>query len=276
MNSKTVLILGGGIGGLVAANVLKNKLGNLATVRIIERKRQFQFPPSYLWLMVGTRQKEQVQKDLDELSKKGIDVVNDDILSMDLQRKVVKTTRNEFPYDYLIVALGAEYDLEMIPGFQEYAFHVYDLESAIKFQQAVERFEGGIIAIGISRIPFKCPAAPYETALLLDDYYRKKGTRDKISFEFFTPEGTPLPAAGQDIGGKVLEFLRSRGINYHPKLKLTEVGDKELKFETGEAIPYDLLFCVPPHRAPQTVIEAGLTDPNTGWVPVNPRTLETG
>ncbi|MBI2185431.1 MAG: NAD(P)/FAD-dependent oxidoreductase [Thaumarchaeota archaeon] len=274
MSDKTILVLGGGVGGLVASNVLKDKLGDLARVKLLERKKRFQFPPSYPWLMLGMRRPDQVQKDLSLLRKKGIEVVNYEVQSIDVENRLVKTKEDGLPFDYLIIALGAEYSSESVPGFKEHAHHIYDLDSAIRFKEAVERFEGGTIAIGISRTPFKCPAAPYEVALLLDDYYAKKGMRDKVKFEFFTPEGIPVPAVGPEIGSKVLEFLKSKGINYHPKLKVIEIREEEVRFEGGETISYDLLFCVPPHRAPRPVTEAGLTD-GTGWIPVNPETLET-
>ncbi|MFQ5950488.1 MAG: NAD(P)/FAD-dependent oxidoreductase, partial [Candidatus Geothermarchaeales archaeon] len=274
MPDENVVILGGGIGGLVASNVLKTRLGDRATVTVVERKKQFQFPPSYPWLMLGWRKPEQVQKDLSPVKKRGIEVVNDEVQIIDIEKKDIRTKEDEFSYDHLIVALGAEYAPNTIPGFEEHAHHIYDLDSAIRFQDVVESFEGGTVAVGVSRIPFKCPAAPYEVALLLDYHYTKKGIRDKVTFQFFTPEGVPLPAAPPDIGSKVLEFFESRGINYHLKLKLTEVRPRELHFENGRTIPFDLLFCVPPHRAPGAVAEAGLTD-ETGWIPVNPETLET-
>lgn len=274
--SKTVLVLGGGIGGIVVSSLLKDKLKDGTAVRLVERKKTFDFPPSYPWLMLGLRKPDQVQKSLDLLRKKRkVDVVNDEVISIDPEGKSVRARNaGELPFDYLVISLGAEYSPSAIPGFTEYSHHVYDLESAVKFGEAVEKFMGGTIAIGISRLPFKCPAAPYEVALLLDDYYKKKGVREKVKFEFFTPEGIPVPAVGPDIGSKVLELLKSRGIAYHPKLKLKEVKPSEVSFETGETIPYDLLFCVPPHVAPRPVAEAGLTD-GTGWVPVNSRTLET-
>lgn len=274
MNEKTILVLGGGIGGLVASNTLKERLKDSASVKLIERKKQFQFPPSYSLLMLGMRKPEQVERELSLLGKKGIELVNDEIISIDVARKLVNTKKDSLNFDYLIVALGAEYGPEIIPGFKEHAYHIYDLESAVKLKEAVERFGEGTIAIGVSRTPFKCPAAPYEVALLLDDYYSKKGVRKRMKFEFFTPEGMPLPAVGPEIGSKVVELLKSRGIRYNPKLKVIEITNKKVRFEGGEAIPYDMLFCVPPHRAPKPIAEAGLTD-ETGWIPVNPRTLET-
>ncbi len=271
---RTVLVLGGGIGGVAAASLLQERLKDQARVRLVERKARFAFPPSFPWLMLGQRTAGAVQRDMSALAKKGIDVVHADVTSIDVPRKSVGTTKGDLAYDDLVIALGAEYAPESIPGFAEHAHHVYDLDSALRFKKAVEDFRGGTIAVGIARLPFKCPAAPYEVALLLDDLFTRNGMRDRVKLEFFTPEGAPMPAAGPEIGGQVAGLLASRGIDYRPKRKLVEIGEREVRFEGGETLPYDLLFCVPPHRAPKPVVDAGLTD-GTGWVPVDPATLET-
>jgi len=274
VGKEEILILGAGVGGLVASNLLKDKLGDSARVTVIERKTHFQFPPSYPWLVLGTRKPEQVQRSLNALRRKGIKVVNDEIASIDVGGKSVETAKDRFPYDYLIIALGADLAPEAIPGFAGHAHHIYDLESALRFRDAVERFRGGTLAIGVSRTPFKCPAAPYEIALLLQDHFARKGMADSVRFEFFTPEPAPVPSVGPEIGAKVLEFMRLRGIRYHPKVKVSGIEAGQVRFENGETLAYDLLFCVPPHRVPRPVLEAGLVD-ETGWVPVNPGTLET-
>ena len=274
MEHRTVLVLGGGIGGVAAASLLKEKLGDRARIRLVERKTHFQFPPSYPWVMLGLRKAGTVQRDMGALRKKGIDVVHAEVQGIDTNDRSVQTSNGRLAYDDLIVALGAEYAPEAIPGFAEHAHHVYDLDSALRFKEAIERFDGGTIAVGVSRLPFKCPAAPYEVALLLDDFYARKGMRAKVEIDFFTPEGMPVPAAGPEIASRVAGLLAERGVRYLPKVKLMEVGPEELRFEEGGVLPYELLFCVPPHRAPQPVVEAGLTD-GTGWIHVHPATLET-
>jgi sulfide:quinone oxidoreductase len=274
MAGKRILVLGGGVGGLVASNSLKNNLGSRAAVTLIERKKEFQFPPSYPWLMLGMRKPEQTQKSLSALERKGIDIVNDEVLSIDLTGRMVKTRNYGFSFDYLIIAMGAQYSLDSIPGFREHAHHIYDLESAVKFRDALYDFRGGIIAMGVSRTPFKCPAAPYEAALLVEHHFMKKGLGGMVKIRFFTPEGLPLPSAGSEIGNGTAELLKSRGIEAKFKVKLTEVRPNEAIFDDGSTIPFDLLFAVPPHTCPQPVVEAGLTD-QTGWVPVDPATMQT-
>jgi sulfide:quinone oxidoreductase len=198
--------------------------------------------------MLGMRKPEQVQKSLDPLRKKGINVVNDEVASISPDGKNVKTKTDEFSFDYLVIALGAEYAPDQVPGFRVHAHHIYDLESAVKFRDAVEEFAGGNLAVGVSRTPFKCPAAPYEAALLLEHHFRERGMQAKVTVRFFTPEGLPLPSAGPEIGNGTAELLKSRGIDARFKVKLAEVRPGEAVFEDGSTIPFDLLFAVPPHR----------------------------
>jgi sulfide:quinone oxidoreductase len=274
MTEEQVLVLGGGVGGLVASSSLKKKLDGKAAVTLIERKKEFQFPPSYPWLMLGMRKPEQTQKSLSALERKGIEVVNDEVLSIDAVGKMVKTRNDQFSFNHLLIALGAEYSPEIIPGFKEHTHHIYDLESALKFRDALDAFSGGDIAMGVSRTPFKCPAAPYEAALLVEHHLREKGLGGKFKIRFFTPEGLPLPSAGPEIGSGTAELLKSRGIDAKFRVKLTEVRPNEAVFDDGSTMPFDLLFAVPPHKCPQPVVDAGLTD-QTGWVPVDPATMQT-
>ncbi len=274
MARKQVLVLGGGVGGLVASNNLQKELDGNGEVTLIERKKTFQFPPSYPWLMLGMRKPQQTEKSLSPLSRKGIKVVQDEVLSIDVAGKTVKTQNEGFSFDYLVISLGADYAVDAIPGYSEHAHHIYDLESAIRFRDAIEDFSSGTIAMGVSRTPFKCPAAPYEAALLVEHLFREKGLGDGVKVKFFTPEGLPLPSAGPEIGNGVAELMKSRGIESKFKVKLTEVRPNEAVFEDGSAIAFDLLFAVPPHKCPAPVVQAGLTD-QSGWVPVNPATMQT-
>ena len=271
-----ILILGAGIGGHVTANLLRKRLSKQHEVTVVDRKTQYEFSPSFLWATMGWRKPSQITRNLSLLEKKGIRYVNGEVSKIDPLAKTVKTSSGEFTYDYLVVALGAELAPYAIPEMSGVAHHFYELEAAMKLKDAVNSFSGGTVAIGVSSMPFKCPAAPYEAALLLDYHFRKRGIRDKVNFQFFTPETQPMPVAGPKIGGMIQQMLEMRGISYHPNLKLAKVDPekRELSFEKGEKIGYDLLVAVPPHRVPNVVKDAGLTE-GAPYVPVDKWSLQT-
>src|SRR3990167_11500816 len=170
-DQKTIVILGGGTGGLVAANELKKRAGEKARIILIDKNQHHIYVPSFLWLMLGKRQAEKIQKPLSLLRRKGIEFINEEITKIDPENKLVKTQNQSLPYDYLIVSLGAELAPEKIPGLAESGYNLYVLKEVEKLRTDLENFAGGKVAIVISSLPFKCPAAPYEVAFLLDEYF---------------------------------------------------------------------------------------------------------
>ncbi|MBS3066509.1 NAD(P)/FAD-dependent oxidoreductase, partial [Candidatus Pacearchaeota archaeon] len=137
-------------------------------------------------------------------------------------------------------------------------------------------FKGGKIAVVISSFPFKCPAAPYEATFLLDEYFFKKGIRKDIDLQIFTPETLPMPVAGQKIGKAVKQMLEEKGIIFNSEKKVNSIDgkNKTIIFEDNQKVQYDTLIYVPPHKAPDVVKNSKLTD-ETGWIPVDAKTLET-
>jgi len=276
IRTKKILILGGGIGGLVASNLLSKRLGKKHEVVLVDKKDSYEFTPAFPWIMMEWREPHQITRKLNLLEKKGVRYVNAEALKIDPANRTVKTSNGDFGYDYLIVALGAELAPETIPGFSKGAHHVYSFEAATKLREALKTFNGGTVAAGISSTPFKCPAAPYEVAFLMDYHFKKNGIRDRVDFHFFTPKALPMGVTGPKIGNMIKGMLENRGINYIPNIKLVSVdaGKRKITFENGESINYDLLFAVPPHRAPKVVVDAELTD-ETGWITVGMKTLKT-
>ena len=188
----------------------------------------------------------------------------------------MKTSSGDLAYDYLVLALGAALAPEIMPGFADAAYTPYDFEGAKRLWSALQQFEGGRVAVAVSSMPYKCPAAPYETAMLLDDYLRRRGIRDRCQVEIYTPEVLPMGVAGVAMGQAVVDMLRAKDIHFNPELTLTSIDAQtnELIFSNHEPAPFDLLAGVPPHRAPQLVKESALSS-DAGWVPVNRRTLQT-
>ena len=271
--TSNILVLGCGLGGLSAASLISKQVGNSGTVTIIEPRARIPFPPAFPLITFGWRHPDKIQKGLKTLARrKNIRIVEERAEEIDINNRRVKTPSQELGYDKLVIALGAELAFDSIPGLETYAHNFYSLDGAVKLRNAVENFHEGKIAIGVCRTPFKCPAAPYEIALLLEEHARNAKMNAEI--HLFTPELHPVPAAGSVIGKQVARLLASRGVKYLPKIKLIRVDKDKLFFEDGSEMNYDLFIGIPPHRPPKIVVDAGLAEPS-GWIPVNPYTLAT-
>jgi sulfide:quinone oxidoreductase len=276
MAGKTILILGGGIGGHVAANVLRKHIARDHQIFVIDRKRDYVFSPSLLWLMVGKRKLEQISRPLDLLKHKGIEVIQADVTGIDLNGRKVAAGDRTLSYDYLMISLGADLAPGAVPGLREQAHVFYEPAGAERLWEAVQAFSGGRVIILVASTPFKCPAAPYEAAMLLSDYFRKRGLREKVELSIYTPEPLPMPLAGLVLGNAVRQMVEGQNIAFHPQMKIASVNGpaRDLVFDNGLRVGYDLLITIPPHRAPQVVKDSGLLN-ESGWIPVDARTLKT-
>ena len=268
-----VVVLGCGMGGFTLSNLVSKRVGNSAVVTVVEPRERLPFAPAFQWLVFGWRQPETIQRDLTRLSKrKNVRIVNAKVEKIDLKGRTVKTPSQTIKYDKLVIALGAELAFDQVSGLEAYSHNAYSLEGALKLREAMINFNGGTIAMGISRLPIKCPPAPYELALLLEEHFRR--AKKRIEIHFFTPEPHPVPAAGSVIGKQVERLLNQRGIKYLSKTKLAKVERDKVVFENGSELKYDILVTTPPHRVSQVARDAGLTD-ESGWIPVNPHSLAT-
>lgn len=276
MPSNTIVVLGGGVGGMVAANELRRQLTPVHRVVLIEKSAEYAFPPSFLWVMTGDRKPDQICRPLATLLRPGIELVHSQVISIDPEQRKVRTTEAETAYDQLIVALGADLVPDAIPGLAQASHTFFTFDGATRLRDALRSFSGGRIAVLVSALPYKCPGAPHEGAMLLADYFRQRGLARKVEVHLFTPESQPMPVAGPQLGEAVRAMLKTKKIEFHPLHKVTRVEPNscELIFDNGERFHYDLLVAVPPHRAPKVVTEAGLTNP-AGWIPVDTQTLAT-
>jgi sulfide:quinone oxidoreductase len=272
----TILVLGGGIGGMVAANEIRRQLPSTHRVVVVEKNAQHAFAPSFLWLMTGDREPHQIRRPLAGLLRRGVELVQAEVLGIDPVRRTVSTSAAEIAYDHLIVALGADLAPEAIPGMADASQTFFTFEGATRLRDTLKSLSGGRIAVVVSAMPYKCPGAPHEGAMLIADYFRRRGLSSKVEIHLFTPESQPMPVAGPQLGEAVRGMLHAKRIEFHPLHKLTSVdgGAREMSFDNGVRLGYDLLVAVPPHRAPRAAVDARLTN-QTGWVPVDPRTLRT-
>ncbi|MCG3227417.1 MAG: NAD(P)/FAD-dependent oxidoreductase [Candidatus Heimdallarchaeota archaeon] len=272
--SKKIVILGGGTGGLIVANKLR-KLAKVNDVLLVDKEKNHLFNPSLLWVMTGWRTKNQIQKPLSRLQRKGIKFVNTLVENIDFKNQIIVTPDGDMPYDYLVIALGASTFPERMEGFSESAYNVFDLVGVEEIRDAVEDFDKGRIVVLVSSMPFKCPAAPYEAALLLSAHFTKK-KRKNVEIEMVTPETIPMAVAGEEIGNMVVSLLQSRGISFKPQHQTTHIDPtkKKITFSDEKTLSYDLLIGVPPHGPPEFLKDSPIVE-EKGWVKVNPRTMET-
>jgi sulfide:quinone oxidoreductase len=203
MSAQTVVILGGGVGGLVTANELARRLPGAHRIVLVERSGRHAFAPSFLWLMTGDRQASQITRELDALVRPRVEVVQAEARSIDWAGRRVEADGGAIRYDHLVVALGAELAPDAIPGLAEAAHTFYTLDGAERLRNAVGSFTGGTVAVAVGALPYKCPGAPHEGAMLLSDHFRRRGLREKVELHLFTPEPQAMAVAGPELGEAV-------------------------------------------------------------------------
>ena len=268
---KRVLILGGGFGGIATARRLKQKLADEVEVILVDRRDHFMVGFRKSWALVGESTLEEGQRPLDSLTRLGVRVMRDPVTRIDPKTRAATMVDQRIDADALVVALGAELIPNAVTGFQEHALNVYDPLGIPHAAQALNEFQGGRLVIGIFGAPYKCPPAPFEMALLINDKLKAKGV--KANIEVFSPQPMSLPILGS-VGCDLIETrLADHGIAFHPNHKATSIEAGEVVF-ANKRISYDLLLGVPPHKPPAVVRESELVG-ETGWVDVNARTLET-
>lgn len=270
----TILVLGGGIGGVVTAHELHKRFDKSKSHRIIlfEKEETFTFAPSLPWVMVGKRKPNQLQKSFHPFLKRGVEIVKGKIQHVDPEQISLKVDGKDYFGNYMIIALGAELQIEN--ALDRYGFNFYSFDGASSFYERLKNFNGGKIIVLISSLPFKCPAAPYESAMLIESYIRKKGLRDKTEISVYTPEPFPMPVAGKQIGEAVKSMLKEKNIHYFPEHQFISATDKTLSFNNGNTAEYDLLAFTPKHVCPDVFSQSSVVG-KSGWIEVDKHTLET-
>lgn len=272
----TALVLGAGLGGMVAAQTLRRLLPRSDRVVLVERESRHVFPPSLLWLMVGQRSADAISRRYEHAARKGIELVRGEVSAIDPAAKTARVGERTLRGDALVIALGAEYAPQAIPGLAAAGLCIYTLEGAAAIRDALAGFEAGRLVVLTAAAQYKCPAAPYEAALLVDSYLRERGRRDRISMDFYAAEPGPMLVAGAAVSAGVRAMIESRGVRYHPEhqVKSIDPAARTIEFASGASAGFDLLLYVPPHRAPAAVRDAGLVN-ESGWIPVDRHSLRT-
>ena len=271
-----MLILGGGVGGVVAANVLSKTLSKEHRIILVDRNENHTYRSAYPLMLVNRRRPAQISKKLERLRHKGIEFIQAEIEQLLLEKRQVETNRGLLDYDYLIISLGAEMHPETVPGMAEGAYNPWSFKGADRLRRRLAAFKGGKIVLFIASLPISCHPAPYEIIFLLDAYFRERGLRHQVELTLVTPEMSPEPLAGPKVGESVRRMLEERGINLITQARVLslEQEDKLLVLDHGITVPGDLFIGVPSHWGPSLLRDTNLVEEN-GWIRVDPYTLET-
>lgn len=273
---KTILILGAGTGGITTAKEISRYSGNeeditLVKILVFEKEEKSVFSPSLPWLMVGDRKPKQLYENIKKLNSAGLEVINGEIEEIDPENISVKVNGKEYKGDYMVVSLGVEQIIEH--DLDQFGHNFFTLEGASQFNEKLENFSGGKIAILVSSLPFKSPAAPYEAAMLIEDYVRRHGLKG-TEVSIYTPEKGPMEFAGKEMSDELKGLLKGKGIHYFPNHQITSITEDTLRFSNNESYEYDLLAFTPTHNSPAVIRNSPLAG-ESGWIEVDRNTMET-
>jgi sulfide:quinone oxidoreductase len=254
--------------------MLSEALGEDVDVALIDKSDAFVFGYSKLDVMFGRTTLDAVRLAYREIAKPGVRFLQQTITEIDPEARRVTTDSGVHEADFLVVALGADYDLDATPGLAEGGNEFYSVAGAERLGELLPTFSKGRAIVGVCGAPFKCPPAPSEAALLLHEYLSARGVRGDCEISFVIPFGSPVPPS-PDTSRALVTAFAERDIIFVPEHRVTALDPARhvALLDDGGEMPYDLFLGVPKHRAPDVVRASGMTE--DGYVPVNPRTLET-
>jgi sulfide:quinone oxidoreductase len=272
---KNVLILGAGFAGLELATRLSEDVPDKVDVTLIDSSDAFVFGFSKLDLMFGRADFDTVRIPYASIDKPSVHFSRETILSIDPVSRRVVTDAATYEPDILVVALGADLDPAATPGVLEEGTEYYSVAGANHVRTVLPTFEGGDVIVGVLGPFFKCPAAPFETAIMLHDYLERRGLRAASTIKVISPMPKPIPISDEASNG-ILDALGERDIEWRPQSRVTALdpATKTAALADGQTVPYSLFLAIPVHRAPKVVEQSALVEED-GWIAVDHRTFAT-
>jgi sulfide:quinone oxidoreductase len=271
---KHVLILGAGFGGLELATRLSETIADAVRVTLIDRNDSFYFGFSKLEVMLGRQSAEEIRLHYRDFEKDGVEFRQETVTGVDPAARRVTTDAGTYDADFVVVALGADYDFAATPGFEQGGHDYYSLAGAERLRDALADFEGGKVLVSVLGQPFKCPPAPFEGSFLLHEHFTERGIRDSVEMATTFPMARPVPVTGE-VAQMFRDGLAARNVEELPEQLVTRIdpASRTAHLASGEKLPYDLFIGIPVHRAPAVLADSGLAVNN--WVPVDQSNLRT-
>jgi len=276
-----IVILGAGTGGTIMANKLRKALERDEwDITIVDKDLNHYYQPGFLFIPFGIYKRQDVVKPKSSFIPAGVKMVYSEIdRVVPSTSKVVLKDGQILSYDYLIVATGTHISPAETPGllgneWRKSIFDFYTPEGAVALSNFLKTWEGGNMVINIAELPFKCPVAPLEFAFLADEFFVKKGIRDRVNIKFSTPLSGAFtkPKATKMLG----ELLAEKNIEVVPDFYLERVdGDqKKIYSYDGREIPFDLLTIVPVNKGADYVERSGMGD-DLNYIATDKHTLRS-
>jgi sulfide:quinone oxidoreductase len=272
--SKRVVILGAGFGGLELATRLSETIADAVRVTLIDRNDSFYFGFSKLEVMLGRQSADDVRLYYRDFEKDGVEFCQESVTGVDPAGRRVTTDAGSYDADFVVVALGADYDFAATPGFDQGGHEYYSLAGAERLREALADFNGGKVLVSVLGQPFKCPPAPFEGSFLLHEYFTERGIRDSVEMATTFPMARPVPVTGE-VSQMFRDGLAARNVKELPEHLVASINPAThtAQLASGETLPYDLFIGIPIHRAPTALADSGLVVDN--WVPVDQSNLRT-
>jgi len=267
-----VLILGGGFGGVVAAERLAEQLGDEHQITLVSRSRQFVFYPALVRLAFGKVEPADVSFDLRQtMLNRRINFIEAEVAHIDpFERNVIIAhgqVEGKLPYDYLVFALGRRLATERIMGFYEHAYHLLNVDKAISFGKAVKQLHEGKAVFG------QCsgallPVPVYESAFALARKLHEKGERERVRITVVSPTTLDLELRDVNAAAAIKKALDAHQIEFLPNLQIESLMQDSAITRTGESIDFNLLMLVPPFRGSSAASYLGITN-EEGYINVD-------
>ncbi len=271
--TKQVVVLGGGVGGTLAANLLAKKLSpDEVQIRLVDATGQHHYQPGWLYLALDKAESRWLSKDLRGLVNDNIELLIDTATAIDAEHHRLYLDRiGPIDYDYLVIATGARLDRAAVPGL-EATHDFYSLRGAQRLRESLRTIESGRLIIGTLGLPIKSPGAPVEFAFLVEEHLRKRDVRKHVDIRFVSPLERVIQY--ESVAQLVEPLLRERDITLHTSVVVDKIDPerKQLLASDGEVYGFDLAVLVPPHRGSRVVEDSGMGDAQ-GWLATDPATL---
>jgi sulfide:quinone oxidoreductase len=269
-----VLILGAGFGGLELATRLSETASDAVRVTLLDRNASWYFGYSKLDVMLGRKSADEVLLHYADIVRYGVEFRQETVIGIDPSARRVATDKGTHDADFLVVAMGADYDFDATPGLREGGHEYYTLAGAERLRDTLEDFGGGRVLVTVLGQPFKCPPAPFEGAFMIHEHFKQRGMDDRVEISSIFPMQKPVPVTGE-VAQMFRDGLAARGINELAQHVVTSIDPsaRTAQLANGETMPYELFVGIPKHRAPDPLPASGLAV--NGWVPVDQTNLRT-